>query len=139
MHAEPTQNVCVRCDTVHTSIDCPVCFPGVFASAVDRLFGFHKPLPFVACLFAGMALVSIPTGLKSPKGVDAIGWDTEARAIRDEFKAAKINGSNLGIAHRWCGTCALDVDDYTIAEPWLQGYGIDLPALLSSGWPSGSG
>ena len=58
MHAEPTQNVCVECDTVHTSIDCPVCYPGRFASAVDRLFGFHRPLPFVAALFAGLALVS---------------------------------------------------------------------------------
>ena len=65
MHAEPTQNVCVECDTVHTSIDCPVCFPGRFASAVDRLFGFHRPLPFVAALMAGMALAGSAVGQRA--------------------------------------------------------------------------
>lgn len=65
MHAEPTQNVCTRCETVHVSIDCPVCFPGVFASAVDRLFGFHKPLPFVACLAVGLALAGSAVGQRA--------------------------------------------------------------------------
>jgi hypothetical protein len=62
VHEDSTQNVCLRCETVHTSIDCPVCFPGRFAVAVDKLFGFHRPLPFVAALLVGLSVSGAAVG-----------------------------------------------------------------------------
>ena len=56
------QVVCNRCETVHVSSDCPVCFPGRFAVAVDRLFGFHRPLPFVAALLVGLSVSGAAVG-----------------------------------------------------------------------------
>lgn len=103
------QNVCPKCDAVHVSIDCPVCFPGVFASAVDRLFGFHRPLPFVAALMAGLALAGGAVGQQASSATyvppssfqvveigdrsEAVGWPhrfngSEARGMGRELTKA---------------------------------------------------
>lgn len=76
---------------------------------------------------SGLALIPIPRGFKGPR---VNGWQHEENAIRSEEHAAKLNGGNIGLAHRWCGTCAVDVDDYTQAHAWLAARGIDLQALL---------
>lgn len=76
---------------------------------------------------SGLALIPIPRGMKGPR---VSGWQQEANAIRSEAGAAKLNGCNIGLAHRWCGTCAVDVDDYQQAHDWLVVRGIDLQALL---------
>lgn len=85
--------------------------------------------PAVLYVEAGLALVPIPRGSKGPT---LAGWQTQQAAIRDTTAAAKLNGGNIGLAHRWCGTCCLDVDDYERASAWLQERGVDLAALLSA-------
>jgi hypothetical protein len=67
-------------------------------------------------LAAGLALVPIPSGLKNP--VES-GWNLEKNCIRTIEQAARFSGKNIGIAHRWCGTCAIDVDDYAKALAWF--------------------
>lgn len=49
---------------------------------------------------AGFALVPIPIGHKNPI---APGWQIEQNAIRTIEQADRLNGGNIGIAHRWCG------------------------------------
>jgi putative DNA primase/helicase len=76
-------------------------------------------------------LIPIPSGSKG-RGLKR-GWNLEENAIRTEEQAARLNGCNLGLAHRWCGTCAVDVDDDRLAGPWLiKEHGIDLQALLAA-------
>jgi len=75
----------------------------------------------------GLALIPIPRGFKGPR---VNGWQQEENAIRTEEEAAKLIGGNIGLAHRWCGTCAVDVDDYQQSSDWLEARGIDLRALL---------
>jgi hypothetical protein len=77
----------------------------------------------------GLALVPLARGKKGPHGR---GWQHEESAIRDEERAARLEGCNVGLAHRWSGTCAIDVDDYPQAEAWLADRGIDLRALLAA-------
>lgn len=100
MHAEPTQSVCPKCETVHVSIDCPVCYPGHFASAVDRLFGFHKPLPFVAAI-AALALVPAGVGQQASSAVyvppssftvQEIGDRSESHGWPHRFTAVEARG-----------------------------------------------
>jgi hypothetical protein len=78
---------------------------------------------------AGLALIPIPGGSKGPR---TRGWQLEENAIRTEDGAAAINGGNVGLAHRWCGTCAIDVDDFQQAAAWFDARGIDLQALLDA-------
>ena len=78
---------------------------------------------------AGFALVPIPFGLKNPV---TDGWQLEVNAIRTPEKAASLVGCNIGLAHLWSGTCAIDADDYVKAVAWLAPRGADLPALLAS-------
>lgn len=83
----------------------------------------------VAYVRGGLALIPIPLGKKGPL---TRGWDLEARAVRSETEAAKLIGGNLGLAHRWCGTCALDSDDMQLAIPWLAARGFDLQTHLDA-------
>ncbi len=83
--------------------------------------------PAVDYVRAGLALVPIPRGSKGPT---LAGWQTEQGAIRNEAAAAKLNGGNVGLAHRWSGTCCLDVDNFEQASAWLQERNIGLVALL---------
>lgn len=76
---------------------------------------------------AGLALIPIPRGMKSPQ---ITGWQLEDNAIRSEEAAASISSGNFGLAHRWCRTCAVDIDDYSKASEWLAMHGIDTEALL---------
>ncbi len=87
------------------------------------------PLTAADYVRAGLALVPIPLGQKGPR---ARSWNREENAIRNETAAAQLNGCNIGLAHRWSGTCAIDVDRYDVAEPWLREHEIDLRALLDA-------
>ena len=80
-------------------------------------------------IVAGFALVPIPYGSKAPKDN---GWQLEKNAVRTIEQAERLNGGNIGIAHRWCGTCAVDADDYAKALDWLAARGIYLDALLAA-------
>ena len=78
---------------------------------------------------AGFALVPIPLGSKGPC---VNNWNSEENAVRDEARAALLTDCNVGLAHRWCGTCAIDVDDFQLSNKWFQAYDIDLQALLDA-------
>ncbi len=107
VHAEPTQSVCPRCDAVFVSIDCPVCFPGVSASFVDKLFGFHRPLPFVAALFAGLAIAGGAVGQQASSAtyvppssfqVSEIGDRSESHGWPHRFTAVEARGMSREVS-----------------------------------------
>lgn len=85
---------------------------------------------------AGFVLVPIPRGTKGPT---AKGWNDRARCV----VPAGWPG-NVGLAHAYSGTCALDIDDFDQARAWLAERGVDLDALwtapeavrISSGRPN---
>ena len=87
---------------------------------------------------AGWALVPIPYGQKGPT---AAGW--QKYCVTDPEIAAELDG-NVGLAHAYSDTCALDIDDMDLARDWLGERGINLDALwnapdavrLSSGRPN---
>jgi bifunctional DNA primase/polymerase-like protein len=89
----------------------------------------HRMVPdIVGYLRAGFALVPIPAGLKGPRDT---GWQHTESAIRIEEDARRrLNNGNVGVAHRWSGTCAIDIDDYGAAVAWLSGRGVDLDVLF---------
>jgi hypothetical protein len=76
---------------------------------------------------AGLRLVPIPSGSKGPR---TTGWNLEQNAIATEEQAVALNGSNIGIAHAWSGTCAIDLDDLSLARDWLSARKVDIDALL---------
>lgn len=78
---------------------------------------------------AGFALVPIPLGFKGPRNKN---WNVEESPIRDEDQAAQLVDCNIGLAHRWSGTCAVDVDDLQRADTWFAAHGVDLQALLDA-------
>ena len=83
-------------------------------------------------LSAGFALIPIPPGKKGPLFK---GWQLEKNAIRsnDDPRVTQLRGQSLGIAHRWCGTCAIDIDDFIASEVWLSQKNITLVDLLTCG------
>lgn len=78
----------------------------------------------------GWKLIQIPRGCKGPKDR---GWNLEANCIASpEAAAHRLDGGNIGLAHAYSGTCALDIDDYETAKAKLAAEDIDLDALLSA-------
>ena len=78
----------------------------------------------------GLALVRIPYGQKAPVNT---GWNQATNVITDPAGAAQLGGMNFGLAHAYCTptpTCAIDIDFFRDAKPWLKFRGIDLTALL---------
>jgi len=78
---------------------------------------------------AGFALVPIPYGEKGPKHR---GWNKRANTITSLDQIERLTGKNIGLAHAYSGTCAIDIDDYIKAEEYLQERGIDLAALMTA-------
>lgn len=76
-------------------------------------------------LDAGFVLVPIPKGLKGPEGLAAKGWNKRERCV----VPADWTG-NIGLAHAYSGTCAIDIDDLEAAAAWLAARGVMLGALL---------
>lgn len=80
----------------------------------------------------GWALVPFEVGLKGPDSQPQyVGWNTREKCISDPAAARQITG-NLGLAHAYSGTCAIDFDDLERAAAWLAERGIDAKALLSA-------
>ena len=77
---------------------------------------------------AGFALVPIPTGRKGPIGS---GWNKRELCIVDPEIAEFLDG-NVGLAHAYSGTCAIDIDDLALCVEWMAQRGIDLPELLNA-------
>lgn len=76
-------------------------------------------------LDAGFVLVPIPKGSKGPEGLAAKGWNKRERCV----VPADWTG-NIGLAHAYSGTCAIDIDDLEAAAAWLAARGVMLGALL---------
>ena len=91
-----------------------------------------NPVTTKALIYSGLALVGIPYGQKGPA---TSGWNLRQNCITDSSKAALLQGGNIGLAHAYCApvpTCAIDIDNYKTAKPWLAMHGIELDALLKT-------
>lgn len=76
------------------------------------------------------SLVPIPIGKKGPSHSD---WNTPSKCITSLNDIDLLEGMNIGLAHAYCSpvpTCAIDIDNYKEAKPWLAKYQIDLDSLL---------
>lgn len=70
----------------------------------------------------GWALVPIPRGTKGP---NTKGWN-----LRENCQLPPGWDENVGLAHAYSGTCALDLDRLDDAQVYLEQHGIDVNALL---------
>lgn len=86
------------------------------------------PLDYVA---RGWAIVPFARGLKGPEGVGYSGWNKRERCVTDPSEAAKLT-EQVGLAHAYSGTCAIDVDDLEGAAKWLLDRGIDLNSHINA-------
>lgn len=77
---------------------------------------------------AGLALVPIQAGSKGPTWP---GWQQYENCITAP-EEAEIWPGNMGLAHAWSRTCALDLDNLEQARAWLAEKGVDLDALLDA-------
>jgi len=78
---------------------------------------------------AGLVLVPIPAGSKAPRGK---GWNLRAHCWTNPRQVPDGYSGNVGLAHAYADTCALDIDDATLATSALAAAGIDLGSLLSA-------
>lgn len=76
----------------------------------------------------GWALVPIPTGRKGPLTAR---WNQRELCITDPALAEWLDG-NVGLAHAYSGTCAIDVDDLDRTLAWLAERNIDLREWLDA-------
>lgn len=76
----------------------------------------------------GWVLVPIPAGSKGPT---APGWNDRDRCIVEPELAVELDG-NVGLAHAYSGTCAIDIDDEEEVALWLAERGIDLYELMGA-------
>lgn len=76
----------------------------------------------------GWALVPIPLGRKGPATAN---WNKRELCITDPDIAEWIDG-NVGLAHAYSGTCAIDVDDLEKSRKWLSDRGVNLDAMLDA-------
>lgn len=84
-------------------------------------------------LHAGMALVPIPYGQKGPTTKN---WNLREHCLTAVNQWDTAVSMNVGLAHAYCTpapTCAIDIDYYPDAKPWLAMHGIDIDALLKAG------
>ncbi|MGD8853585.1 MAG: bifunctional DNA primase/polymerase, partial [Gammaproteobacteria bacterium] len=78
---------------------------------------------------SGLVLVEIPAGKKRPI---RRGWNLRKNCISTPEQAARLNTHNIGLAHAYSHTCAVDIDQYDKAVDWFAGRSIDLLALLTA-------
>jgi putative DNA primase/helicase len=83
-------------------------------------------------LNSGLSLVPIPSGLKGPINS---GWNLRQQCISDASQISQLRNGNVGLAHAYCTptpTCAIDIDNFKLAKPWMATHGIDLIPLLTA-------
>lgn len=83
--------------------------------------------PALDYINAGLVLVAIPRGLKGPR---VEGWNRLENCITTIEQAAKLNGGNIGLAHTYARTCAIDFDNFEKGAAWLTERGVDVAALM---------
>jgi len=74
---------------------------------------------------SGLVLVPLASASKSPRGG---GWNLRKNCVETEERAARLNG-NIGLAHAYSRTAALDIDDVAKAGAYLSSHGVDLEAI----------
>lgn len=77
----------------------------------------------------GLALVPIPFGGKGPR---VKGWNNRANTITSPDQIELLTGQNIGLAHAYSGTCAIDIDDYVRTDEILTEHGLNLTELLTA-------
>ncbi|WHZ19023.1 MAG: hypothetical protein OJF55_001172 [Rhodanobacteraceae bacterium] len=82
-----------------------------------------------AYILAGLVLVPFPAGLKGPRKQR---WNERAHCWASPADVPDAYSGNVGLAHAYAGTCALDIDNAAKATPALAACGIDLAALLAA-------
>jgi P4 family phage/plasmid primase-like protien len=90
--------------------------------------GVNRDALIAGYLNQGMALVPIPRGKKGPTHPN---WNVRERCVTTLDQASKLQG-NIGLAHAFSSTCAIDIDDVAAATAWLAGHGVDLAALFNA-------
>lgn len=83
-------------------------------------------------LSKGWALVPIPQGQKGPM---LKGWNMQPQCITNKEQLHLLEGMNVGLAHAYCKplpTCAIDIDNYKAAKPWLATHCISLDGMLEA-------
>lgn len=73
---------------------------------------------------AGFALVPIPRGSKGP--------NTEGWNLRENCRLPPGWAGNVGLAHAYSGTCALDLDRLDDAAKYLEARGINVAELIAA-------
>lgn len=88
---------------------------------------FDPPADIETYCALGWHLVPIPSGSKAPTSQ---GWNLRENCITDP--AAFPDGTNVGLAHAYSGTCSLDIDNWLLASQWLSDRGVGLSELLTA-------
>jgi len=79
----------------------------------------------------GLVLVPFARGVKGPGQSEADkGWNLRENCISTIAQAEKLNGGNVGLAHAYARTCAIDFDDFQKCAEWFAAQGIDIAAYL---------
>lgn len=74
----------------------------------------------------GWALTEIQPGQKGPR---LRGWNQRDKTITTP---GVIGFASAGLCHAYSGTCAIDVDNFEVAEAWLAERGVDLVELFNA-------
>jgi hypothetical protein len=85
------------------------------------------PASFDAYIRHGWSLVPMPSGTKGPT---AAGWNRKENCLRDSTQLP--TGHNVGLAHAYSGTMALDIDDWDTSVAELAKHGISLQQLYDA-------
>lgn len=102
--------------------------PATAGSSRNEANRVPTPIDYVA---RGWALVPFARGLKGPEGLGYSGWNRRERCVTDPNEAAKLI-EQIGLAHAYSGTCAIDLDDLDGAIAWFAPQGVDVRALLAA-------
>lgn len=86
----------------------------------------QHPASVDAYIRHGWSLVPIPNG----KRPTSEGWNLKHNALKSQFELPP--GYNIGLAHAYSGTMALDIDVWHRAEKELADHGISLQELYSA-------
>jgi hypothetical protein len=76
---------------------------------------------------SGWALCRIRPGTKAPAGDN---WQYRESAVRDPVTANGLMAA--GLCHAWSGTCAVDIDNWDVANEYLKANGVDLESLFDA-------
>lgn len=85
------------------------------------------PVSFDTYIRHGWFLVPMPSGTKGPT---AAGWNRKENCLRDSTHIPQ--GHNVGLAHAYSGTMALDIDDWDTSAVELARHGINLQQLYDA-------